>query len=278
MSEFSDNVIIGGYNFKPIDTYPKYAYILKDWQRTSDHHPRTGGLYWQTTVPSIDYANMKDYTAHRGMPDQFNRYDDEFIELGGRQQWLWMNVCCQTTWGKDYAELDRQTQIIAKENWKNLTWNHLCFNNATGREDGYDDYVLPFNGWRDTGMKQESIVCSTPDKYNEYDDMNLVKIIGEAVPFRANYLGKPAERIMHYPIEVIDVKKPLPSAKELVNKKWLCHRPSVSTGKYLGGGKYQIDPFPQFQSPITGMPESRYILWGNGTSTGYIRTDWVKLI
>jgi hypothetical protein len=273
---FPQNIFISDKKYKQ-QSNEIFARILKDYERTSDNHPRTGGLYWETTIPSIDYIHMGDYNAKSPMPDQFNRFDDEFIELKSNQQWLWMNVCCQATFGKDYKDLTLAQQGFAKQEWKSFTWNHRCFNNSTGREDGYTDYVLPYYGWRNIGMMQESIVCSTPDKYTKQEDWNIVKIIGNPINFTANYLGLGAKSIPHFPIEVLDVKNSLPLAKDLIKMKWLCHRPSTSTGKPLSTG-YQINPFPQFQSEMTGMPESRYILWGNGTNIGYIRCDWVVVI
>ena len=120
-------------------------------------------------------------------------------------------------------------------------------------------------------MEQESIVCSSPDGL-PYEQFNIVKIIGDPVPFTALYYDSQdvPKRYLHYPIEVLDVKKPLPLAKDLLNMRWLCHRPSVSTGKKLSVG-YQIDFFPHFER------ESRYILWGLNTTVGYIRCDWIKV-
>lgn len=264
---FPQSIYISNRTYKE-SLVGRFARIKKDWERTSDGLPRTGGLYWKTTTPSYDYRNMKDYGAHMGMPDQFNRFDNEFIELENNQQWLWMNVCCQATWKKNYDELSKIEREYAKSQWKSLTWTGRCFNNGSGREDGYDDFVLPFRGNKNIGMNQESVVCSSPDGYPN----NLVKIVGEPVKFTSIYLAtKPPKSLWHYPIEVINVKKPLPKASELVNMNWLCHSPSISTGKKLSVG-YQIQEFSQFYG------KSKYILWGNGTNIGYIRADWVELL
>ena len=241
----------------PAPVYPYFARILADYERTSDHRPRTHGAYPET-VPSVDYRKMKDYKANAGMPDQMNLFDDLWFELRSDKQWLWMDVCCLSQYGRRYADLTVTQMRAAKAQWASLTDGGRCFTNGTGWNNGFRDWVQPKNTTAAKGVQQEQVVCS----------LNTVKVIGAPKTINSNYLGLGAKPYLHYPIECVNPARPLPTPEVLLAQPWLCHKPTVSTGKHLGGGVYEIDPFPQFDE------KSRYILWGKN-GIGWIRADWI---
>ena len=242
----------------PAPVYPFFARILADYERTSDHRPRTHGKYPET-IPSVDYAHMKDYTANIGMPDQFNLFDDLWFELNSAKQWLWMDINCLAQYGKRFANLTSAQKTEAKAQWASLTDGGRCFTNGTGWNNGYRDWILPKNSAAAKGVQQEQVVCS----------LNTVKVIGAPKNINSNYLGLGPKSYLHYPIECVDPARPLPTPEVLIAQPWLCHKPTISTGRPLAGRAYEITPFSQFNE------QSRYILWGKN-GVGWIRADWIK--
>ena len=259
-----ESVVISGKTFIPQtvispDAYPYFAYIMPDYKRTSDHNPRTHGMYASTTAASIDYRYMKCYTANVGVPDVINLYDDDWFPLDYSMQWLWMDACCLSLFGRKYKELNSEEKRYALLSWKTLTDGGRAFANGKGWDDGYRDFIIPANIGANL-VEQEQVTCS----------MNKVKVIGEPKEFFSNYLGLGNKKYWHYPIECLNPNARLPDAKDLLTMDWLCHRPTTSSGKNLGGGKYEINNFPQFRE------KSKVILWGKN-GVGWIRSDWVSL-
>lgn len=228
-----------------------FVRILPSWRITSDHKPRR----W-----SIDFKTMKDYNplATNGMPDQFAAHVNQWIELRQDKQFLWMNACCLAAYGQRYDTMNVTMKKIARVQWAGLTHGGRAFTNGRGWNNGRRDYIQPYNPTATKMVEQENVVCST----------NLLKVIGDPVPFTLNYLGVTA-RHLHYPVEALDPTKPLPAPEELLEKPWLCHTPTTATVIQNADGSWKVDPFHWFNS------ESRYIFWAKG-GIAYYRCDWVE--
>ncbi len=268
---FPFSVSLSNREYRKFPISGEYARVLADYERTSDHRPRTHGQYPET-IPSIDYINMKSYNSNVGVPDVINLYDDLWVKLDEKKQWLWMDINCMSQFGTIYRLLKPEQKKEAMESYKSLTHGGRAFTNGTGWNDGRKDYVIPENLYRTQLVEQEQLLCS----------LNTVKVIGNPRNFFSNYLGLGGKNYEHLPIECLDpVKINIPSrfdtfvyidfVTNILSKEWLCHSPSTSSGKYLGGGVYEINKFPQFGE------KSKFLLWG-ANGIGWIRSDWIRAI
>lgn len=263
---------IAGAMFVPekIQTQPagSFGYILEDFLRTSDGLPRTHGAY-PSTVPSIDYRFMKCYGAKTGVPDIINLYEDLWFPLTESMQWLWMNVNCMATFHKLYSNLTAAQRTQAMAWYKNLTSGGRYATNGMAWDNGRKDFVSSSNMSATRLVEQEQITCS----------QNRVKLTGRTETFHSDYLQLGTRPYLHHEIVCADPKMAIPDRTsplyanfviDILSKDWLCHTPTISTGKNLGGGVYEIAPFSQFDG------NAKHILWGKN-GLGWIRSDWIKL-
>lgn len=262
---------IGEKKYTRFPTAGDYATVLPDYKRTSDHLPRTHGEYPET-IPSIDYIHMKSYGSNVGVPDVINLYDDVWVKLDEKKQWLWMDINCMSQFGSIYRFLEKAQKENAMASYKSLTSGGRAFTNGTAWDNGRKDYVIPENLYRTQVVEQEQLLCS----------LNKVKVVGSPRTFFSNYLGLGGKNYEHLPIECLDPQRiNIPSRLDttlyvnfvidIISKDWLCHNPSTSSGKNLGNAIYEINKFPQFGE------KSKFLLWG-ANGVGWIRSDWIRVI
>lgn len=248
---------------EPVPAYPFYAQVKRDYELTSDGRPRTQGRYKGITTPSVDFAEMKDAMpgVNVGMPDQYAYQPNSFLSMTEERQWWLININCLSAYGKRYDQLTKAAKTEARLQWASFVSTKTCFTNRASYEDGKTDYIQKKNLLVKDPIGWEQILCSH----------NLVKVLGKPEIRFVSYLSTRPQRYLHYPIECVDLNKPLPAPEEILSKPWLCHTPEISTGQPLPDGVYGHEPFPQFGE------RSRYVLMAKG-GVGYYRADWLTRI
>ena len=273
MTVYLQPVVIAGRKFNPapapvpVPEYPFYARIKRDYEWTSDHLPRTQGGYGGITKPSYDFRNVKDSApgVKYGMPDQYAFQPNGFIKMLEPMQWWLLDLNCYAQYRKKYKALTNAQKTDARLQWHNLVMDSTCFTNGMSWKNGYTDYVYPSNLAAKRPLQWEQILCPGFNRNNE----NYVKVIGSPVRMKVKYFATEALPYEHYPFECIDPARPLPPVEEVYEKRWLCHKPSISTGEPLPGGEYGHAPFPMFDDLC------RVVNWA-ANGIGWIRSDFIE--